>query len=231
MQVGHSSHSANRRSLSRLASRAGLAAALVVLAAAVGAASAAADGDPASDVLAQQPLFLPQDASIAPGQQAQLAGLIEAAAHNGYPIRVALIASSADLGSVTELWRQPQSYAKFLGQELALMYRGPLLIVMPNGLGFYSANGGSSSSALKGVEQSSLGTTAISAIQRLAAASGHQLPIAAATVPSSASTSDVTPWIVFAAGAVMIALAWAASLRARPLSLAAPGRRARAGKH
>ena len=97
---------------------------LTVLAAiATGAVSPAAraDGDPASDVLAQQNLFLPQDAGVPARQQTQIATLLQEAAHAGYPIRVALIASPTDLGSVTALWQQPQSYAKFLGQELALV--------------------------------------------------------------------------------------------------------------
>ena len=34
------------------------------------------------------------------------------------------------------LWGQPRTYAHFLGQELAFLYKGPLLIVMPSGLGF-----------------------------------------------------------------------------------------------
>ena len=109
---------------------------MLALAMAGGAAPAQADGDPASDVLTTQPLFLPQDAAIPAKQQAQLAGLLQEAARSGYPIRVAVVASSADLGSVTELWRQPQTYARFLGQELSLVYRGPLLVVMPDGFGF-----------------------------------------------------------------------------------------------
>ncbi len=162
LQLTNSSHSGNRRSLSRLALLAALATVALGLAAATRASTALADGDPASDVLAQEPIFLPQDAGIPPRQQAQLAALTQAAARSGYPIRVALVASSADLGSVTELWRQPQSYAKFLGQELSLVYRGPLLVVMPNGVGFYSASGGGTAPALGGnSEQASLGNTAI----------------------------------------------------------------------
>jgi hypothetical protein len=48
-------------------------------------------------------------------------------------------ASRSDLGSVTELWRQPQSYARFLDQELSLslVYHGPLLVAMPGGFGYY----------------------------------------------------------------------------------------------
>ncbi len=61
----------------------------------------------------------------------------EAAAKSGYPLRVAVIASPADLGSVTPLWRQPQAYAGFLGEELSLLYKGTLLVVMPDGFGLY----------------------------------------------------------------------------------------------
>ena len=165
--------------LSRLALRTALVAVLATFAAATGSATARADGDPASDVLAQQTLFLPQDAGVPARQQTQIATLLQEAAHAGYPIRVALIASPTDLGSVTALWRQPQSYAKFLGQELALVYHGPLLVVMPTGLGLYQLN------RPDAVDRSTLahlptpqpgtglGTTALNAIQKLATAAGH----------------------------------------------------------
>jgi hypothetical protein len=68
-------------------------------------------------------------------QQNQLSALLRSAASNGFPIRAAIIASSSDLGSVTELWREPQTYARFLRQELSFVYHGPLLVVMTNGLG------------------------------------------------------------------------------------------------
>src|SRR4029077_15162518 len=105
------------------------------------AAPTLADGDPASDVLATGPLFLPQDACVSATQQDELGALLQTAGRRGYPLRVALIASSTDLGSVTELWRQPQRYVQFLGQELSLVFRGPLLVVMPGGFGLYGAGG------------------------------------------------------------------------------------------
>ncbi|HEX4281231.1 MAG TPA: hypothetical protein VHZ27_10725, partial [Solirubrobacteraceae bacterium] len=54
--------------------RARLLSSAAILALAIGliASSALADGDPASDVLATQPLFLPQDAGIPLAQQNQL---------------------------------------------------------------------------------------------------------------------------------------------------------------
>jgi hypothetical protein len=187
---------------------------------------ARADGDPASDVLATQPLFLPQNAGIPLAQQNQLSGLLRAAAQSGYQLRVAIIAASSDLGSVTELWRAPQTYARFLGQELSLVYRGPVLVVMPRGFGLASLNPAipADPAVLAGVRISSagagLGTAALTAIQRLADASGHSVAIPAATVTSSASgSSGVIPLVVLVVGAVLIVLAWAASLRARPPAL------------
>jgi hypothetical protein len=211
--------------LSRLALRTTLISLLTALALATSSPSALADGDPASDVLAQQSLFLPQDAGVPPRQQAQITALLQAAAHAGYPVRVALIASATDLGSVTALWRQPQSYSKFLGQELALVYHGPLLVVMPAGLGFYQPN------APEAVQQSrlahlrtlradnALGTTALNAIQTLATAAGHPVSIPSASGPTKPNPTDTTAWIVLAAGGLLIALAWAASFHTKPLQL------------
>jgi hypothetical protein len=196
---------------------------MLALACGLFATEARADGDPASDVLATQSLFVPQDAGIPFAQQGQLAGLVEAAARSGYPVRVAIIASSTDLGSVTELWHQPRTYARFLGQELSLVSRGPLLVVMPGGYGVATdgAPDPAGASALAGLRApaggAALGTAALTAIERLAVASGHSVAVPAATAPTSAGgTSDAIPLVVFALGAVLIAAAWTASLRARP---------------
>lgn len=180
------------------------------------AAPALADGDPASDVLAAQPVFLPQDADLSARQQAQLDALVQGSARSGYPIRVALVASVTDLGSVTELWRKPQSYARFLGQELSLVYRGPLLVVMPNGFGLYGTR---APVAMTDVRLPDLGAAAIDAVLRLSSAAGH--PLAAPTVAAPAATAgaDYGPWIAFGIGLALVVVAWAASLRKRPLRL------------
>ena len=62
---------------------------------------------------------------------------VAAANERGYPIRVALIPFTSDLGTAVSLWRHPQDYAKFLGSELAFVYAKRLLIAMPSGFGFY----------------------------------------------------------------------------------------------
>lgn len=96
---------------------------------------ARADGDPGSDVLVNQDLFVAADAGLTIAQQAKFGDQLQAATQAGFPIRVAIIASPADLGTVTQLWRKPQPYADYLGIELSLAYTGRLLVVMPNGFG------------------------------------------------------------------------------------------------
>lgn len=198
----------------------------LLLAGAVPAGSALADGDPASDVLATQTLFLPWDANLPAGEQAQLEGVLDSSAHHGFPVRVAVIASASDLGSVTALWRAPQEYASFLGEELSLVYKGPLLVVMPSGFGLrgFASPPAQLSSALSGMsaptDGAQLGQVTIAAIERLAAASGHPLPSASLSIQSVSSDSRgstaATDWIVFALGALAILAAWTASLRAQP---------------
>lgn len=197
--------------------------AILALACGLSAAPALGDGDPASDVLAAQALFLPEDANVPPAQQTELGALLAAASRMGFQLRVALVASPADLGSVTGLWRQPQSYASFLGQELSLTYRGPLLVVMPNGFGLYGTRGAAAKAALAGLRPpggaNGIGGAALSATERLASAAGHPLPTPAASAPSGRTSGDPEAWIAFAAGVLLVLIAWGASLRARPLRL------------
>ena len=184
---------------------------------------ARADGDPASDVLATQTLFLPQDAGLSAAQQAQLERLLQETARANFPLRVAVIASASDLGSVTELWRQPATYARFLGEELSLTYRGTLLVIMPNGFGVFDRGlaVAVARAALRSIPPAAavpaLGSTAVEAVRRLAAAAGHPVALPAATARASRRPSDRVAWLAFLAGAALIAAAWTASLRARPL--------------
>ena len=215
-------HPSERRARKASAPRAALVAALLALALAWHPALARADGDPASDVLATQALFLPQDAGATPTQRAQLSALLQTAARRGYPIRVALVASRNDLGSVTALWRQPETYARFLGQELAFVHKGPLLVVMPNGFGLTRLGRPLPAEAtLTGVGVPGAGAglagAAITAVRRLAAAAGHPLPLPIAQAPRAGASSDAIRWMVLAAGVLAIAVAWGLSLRARPL--------------
>ncbi len=112
-------------------------AALAVCAVAMLAAPAArGDGDPGSDVLVYQQLFVASDAGMPVAQQLALGRVLRAAAGAGFPVRVAIVAKRDDLGAITELWRRPRAYARFLGIELSTAYAQRLIVVMPNGFGF-----------------------------------------------------------------------------------------------
>lgn len=212
-----------------------LVALVVVFALAAGwtAPRARADGDPASDVLAVEYVFLPPDAGMTSTQQAELSALVLEANDRGVGLRVAVIGSAADLGSITELWRQPKTYARFLGAELSYVFRGTLLVVMPNGYGsqVLTSSSGSKPPDLTGLPKpgSALGAASIAAVKRIAAEAGERLsPHAAATATTAttratSSTARTTTarggtmpfWLVFGVGGALIALAWAASVRAR----------------
>jgi len=110
--------------------------------------SAAADGDPASDVLLAADQYTPYPPPSAKAAKA-LGEAISAASTNGDHIKVAVIGSKNDLGSVPSLFHQPRKYARFLGTELAFFYKGALLVVMPDGFGF--ANGGKAVPAAEAV--------------------------------------------------------------------------------
>ncbi len=219
-QVANSTHCPGARSWVRLLARAVAFTTILALVLSWSPGPARADGDPASDVLVSQTLFLPQDAGVTAEQQAQLDAELGAAQRSGYRLRVAIIGSATDLGSVTELWRQPESYARFLGLELSLVYHGPLLVIMPNGFGTYRLGPSTTvRPALTDVRGRGLGAVAIAAIQRLAAASGHPVTVPDLTVRSTRDQTDAVSWIVLAIGGALIAVAWSASLRARPLRL------------
>jgi hypothetical protein len=110
---------------------------VVAVIAALSAAPARANGDPASDYLISQPVFLPFDEKVDEDTAAGLTALLADAKEKGLEVRVALIATRTDLGAVPVLYEKPQRYADFLGQELVYFYKGELLVVMPNGYGLY----------------------------------------------------------------------------------------------
>ena len=115
------------------------------------AASSRADGDPASDYLLLQNVFLTYQ-SPSPAVSAALEHAASAVYLHGDRVKVAVIYDTADLGSVPSMFGDPESYAQFLGIELSLWYDGPLLVVMPAGFGIY--DGGRSTAPEEHVLQS-----------------------------------------------------------------------------
>jgi cytochrome oxidase Cu insertion factor (SCO1/SenC/PrrC family) len=181
--------------------RAVLAIALTLLAiCALGALSPAAraDGDPGSDVLVYQNLFVAADSNISIAQQVELGDLLTSASGSGFTIRVAIIATPADLGAITQLWRKPASYASFLGIELSLAYSQRLLVVMPDGFGFnwqgHSTAGADQLLGKIAVKPggSGLATSAETAVRALAAASGVRLAPTAAAPPTAGQAAGTT---------------------------------------
>jgi hypothetical protein len=158
-------------------------------------AVARANGDPASDYLLVQKLFLPFSTKIDRTEVKRLDATLTAADRDNFKIRVAVILSPSDLGTAFSLYRKPQRYAEFLGLELAFVYRGRLLVVMPNGYG-YSVQGRpdpKASTLLKPLPPPGRDATkevrgAEAAVRMLAVAAGHRLVVT--KVGGSSSTRD-----------------------------------------
>lgn len=155
----------------------------IVIVALLAASVARADGDPASDYLLGQSTFVPPDDGVPRAYAAQLAATVAEAKARGYTIRVALIGTKYDMGSVVVLYNQPERYARFLGQELNFVYKSRLLVVMPNGLGV--SRGGKASPqeqavvgriAPPGKNGAALASAATRAVVRLAANAGVVFP-------------------------------------------------------
>ena len=166
----------------RLGKRAVLLAA--VAGALLSASVARANGDPASDYLLTQSVFLPFTQTIDQNEVKRLNALLKEANKQHYRIRVAIIMSPSDLGTAFSLFDKPQKYSEFLGLELSFVYRDRLLVVMPKGYGS-SVNGDPDPKAaqvLKNLPPPGRNATkeveaAIVAVQRLAAAEGHHLKV------------------------------------------------------
>jgi hypothetical protein len=186
---------------------------VAALACLIAAPAARADGDPASDYLLGLPAFIPPDAGVPRADAKQLTGVLATTKARGYQIRVALIATAYDMGAVRLLFHQPRQYARFLGQELAFVYKGRLLVAMPNGYAI------SRSGKLLPAEQAvvdrlpppgtnagALAAGATTAVQKLAAAAGVTVP--AVSKPAAAGGSRNTDRLVIGiAGLVLLACA------------------------
>ena len=208
-----------------------LTALLAIAALAGGTQAARADGDPGSDVLVYQPLFLSADAGVSINQQVRLGDLLQEASRSGFAIRVAIIARQTDLGAVTALWQKPRAYARFLGLELSLAYAGRLLVVMPNGFGF-NWPGHQAAAAYGALSRISipaggggLADAAQAAVKSLAAADGVRLSLPAqssgtAHAPQPAPANTTSAPAVSSADEV-VALVAVALLAATALALLA----------
>jgi hypothetical protein len=185
-----------------------LAVLVVVTACLCAPAAAHANGDPASDYLLAQSVFLPFTTKIDNNEVQRLDALLRESQKAGFRIRVAVILSPSDLGTAFSLFGKPQKYSAFLGLELSYVYRDRLLVVMPNGYG-YTLNADpdpKATAVLKKLPPPGRDATkevegAIVAVQRLAAAEGHRL-----AVPKGGSSASRDRLTIAAAVTAAIAL-------------------------
>jgi hypothetical protein len=194
---------------------------LALLAAAVLVPVARADGDPASDYLLQDQVFYPYYSNTPKPALAQFESTVAAANKAGYTIRVAVITSPYDLGSLSALWEKPLAYSHFLALELSFAYKGRLLVVSPKGYGYIEKTVVIKSTAESKFSPPSLalvktvpigkGTdgllqTADKAVRVLAAKAGYKLPAAKVTASAGSGSSSDTIVIAIAAaiGAALI---------------------------
>ena len=144
--------------------------------------AAHANGDPASDVLLTDQVFLPFEAPISNSAQDDLRKTVAEANKKGFKLRVAVIAFTSDLGTATALWAHPEDYSKFLGKEIAFVTTDPLLVAMPAGFGFYDQGRpvASEQAVLAKVKRATVPTalaeSTTAAVRALAAAKGITLP-------------------------------------------------------
>ena len=189
-------HRTNWRLWARTFPALGVVLGALLLGAGLSTPAARADGDPASDVLVSQSLYLPADAGVSAQELAQLNGVLGAVQRSGTPVRVAVIPSAYDLGSVDALWLKPKTYARFLGVELSLIYKQALLIVMPNGFGL-NWPGHSTATADARLSNIRIGAgprgfaAATEAAVRAVAASDH-LPVGSSRPPDGGGGGAVT---------------------------------------
>jgi hypothetical protein len=165
--------------------------ALLVLALARVAPEARADGDPASDILLTNDVFLPFYPSVSGPMQARLKTATRKARRAGYPIKVALIPTFEELGAEFSMFGHPDRYAKFLSHELfrpPVHRKGepssitdPVLVVMPKGFGLGRKGRKLSVAAIGKVSPPSLAGNdkiaeqGVIGIKRLAAKAGHPI--------------------------------------------------------
>jgi MYXO-CTERM domain-containing protein len=186
---------------------------LALLAAALVVPAARADGDPASDFLITQQVFYPYYSNVPKAALRQLEATVAEANKKHFTIRVAVIASPYDLGSLSALWEKPQPYCRFLSLELSFVYKNRLLVVSPKGYGYVEKTKPVPAKLAlvrtipigKGTD--GLLTTADRAVRLLASRAGVKLPAVSASGGGGSGSSMDTIVIAIAAavGAALVA--------------------------
>jgi hypothetical protein len=161
---------------------------------------AIANIDPASDVLLQQDTFITYE-PVCNQVKTALKASTKRARAAGYPIKVAVIAASSDLGGAPEYFDHPSAYARFLGSELETLSSHTkrkvkdvhLLVVMPAGLALFggtpeATNVASKISTPEHFDANAVARIAVGAVPKIATAAGH--PTAPVKIASGCSHSS-----------------------------------------
>jgi hypothetical protein len=175
-------------------------------------AQAQADGDPASDFLLLQDVYLPYAPGVPKALGTTITDLLKTTRKAGFALKVAIVAQPKDLGAVPQYFDKPQSYAPFLQSEIAFNSKKPLLIVMPSGYGLAGMPIGTEN-ALQGLAPpksangEDLGRAAVTAIVKLSEAVGHPVPTPKLPKESAGGGGGTSPAIVFGVPVALLALA------------------------
>jgi len=196
------------------------------------AGTARGDGDPASDVLLSDNVFLSYQSPYGSAEGRALEALAKEAKQQHFPMRVAVITQIADLGAIGGLYGKAQRYADFLASEITFVYRGTLVVAMNGKPGGFGVHGpGATPAARRALARMKLPSTSVTAaelarlaataMQGVAAASGHHL-----AAPSAAATKKKTSTrlldLFLIAALALAALGGGATLLARWLRGPAP---------
>ena len=172
---------------------------------------ARADGDPASDVLLLQDVYLPYAPGVPGPLGKTITNLLKTTRKAGFPLKVAIIADRKDLGTVPQFFGKPQSYAPFLQSEIAFNSKRPLLVVMPTGYGAAALPTGTET-GLQGLAPpksaggEDMGRSAVAAIVKLSAAAGHPVPAPKVPTAGGGGGGGTSPLIVFGVPVALLAL-------------------------
>jgi hypothetical protein len=182
------------------------------------------DGDPASDVLLQQDVFLPYQPQVCKQVKTALDRATRRSGAAGYPVKVAVIGSISDLGSVPQFFGRPSAYADFLGKELGSFSAHlqkkvagvPLLVAMPQGLALVHADPPANDVVRKikvssDADPNALARAAVKAVPEIATAAGH--PIQPVNVESGCTQKQST--VIFFAIPILLLLAAGLMIRFR----------------
>ena len=177
-------------------------------------ATAAADIDPASDVLLLDNVYYPYEPRVCAELQKGLDRLTADAKRADYPVKVALIASGSDLGGIPQLFGKPQEYAEFLHGEIGRQTRSPTLAVMPGGFGLAPRK--PEATVLDDVsipdkaDSNQLARAAIEVVPKLAQAAGKTVEKPNIGSNSACTTKKGTSPLIFIVPVALLLLAGAA---------------------